>query len=230
MPYKHLFFDLDHTLWDYERNAAESLSEMYLDYQLAGLGIGSAEAFVESFRKVNEEVWYLYDNDIITQQELRHRRFRQVFDSFGVSDHSLCDELNAEYLRRSPQKPHLIEFAKEILDYLQPNYIMHLITNGFDEIQGTKLRSSGITHYFVEVITSQRAQAKKPSPAIFDYAVSLVGVPKAECLMIGDNWETDIKGAIAAQMDVVHYNPDHKSIPAEPTHTIRHLRELMEIL
>ena len=228
--YTHLFFDLDHTLWDYERNAAEALTEIHEQYDLGKLGITTTEAFVGSFRRINEEVWYLYDNNLITQQELRHRRFRQVFDGFGITDHSLCDELNAEFLRISPQKPHLIPFAQELLDYLHPHYSLHLITNGFNEIQGAKLRSSGIEHYFKEMITSQRAGTKKPDPEVFRYACDLVQAPTEACIMVGDNYHTDIKGAIAAGMDVVHYNPEQIEIPVTPTHTITHLQQLIGIL
>lgn len=228
--YKHLFFDLDHTLWDYERNSAEALLEIFQDLDLQQLGIASAEVFIENFNAVNQRIWHLYDHNQITQEELRHYRFRWIFDALGINDYSHCDDLNAAYLQLSPQKPHLIPFAKEVLEYLHPKYPLHLITNGFDEIQGTKLKSAGITHYFQEVITSQRAGAKKPSPHIFQFAIDLLDTRKEDCIMIGDNPDTDIKGALAAGVDVVYFNPFETPIAIVPYRNISSLHELLTFL
>ncbi len=208
MTKKAIFFDLDHTLWDYERNAAEALVELYDFYELNNLGIPTPQTFVDAFGVANTEVWDLYDQNLITQTELRFRRFRQVFDQLGVSDHSLCDELNDEYLRISPLKPHLMSGAIETLDYLLPKYDLHLITNGFVEIQGQKLTSSKIDHYFKEMFTSQRAGAKKPDPRIFEYVLDYLHLQKNDVVMIGDNAQTDIKGANLVGIDTVYYNPE----------------------
>lgn len=225
--YQHLFFDLDHTLWDYERSAAETLTELHEAFGLANVGIESAVDFVTTFRQVNQRIWALYDHNQITQTDLRFYRFRWVFDALSVGDYTLCDDLNAAFLEKCSRKPHLIPYAKETLDYLYGKYPLHLITNGFEDVQRLKIKSSGIEHYFDEIITSQRANAKKPHPQIFEFALGAVKSQAAHCLMIGDNLDTDIKGAVAAQIDVVYYNPE--SLPSS-VYSIKHLHELTEVL
>jgi putative hydrolase of the HAD superfamily len=225
--YQHLFFDLDHTLWDYERSAAETLTELHGAFGLANKGIESAAAFVATFKDVNQRIWALYDHDKITQADLRFYRFRWVFDALSVADYSVCDDLNAAFLEKCARKPHLIPQAKETLEYLYGKYPLHLITNGFEDVQRLKISSSGIEHYFNEIITSQRANAKKPHPQIFEYALGAVKSQASACLMIGDNLETDVKGAVAAQIDVVHYNPE--SAPSV-VYSITHLNELTRLL
>jgi putative hydrolase of the HAD superfamily len=153
-----------------------------------------------------------------------------VFDHLGISDHSLCDILNDEYLIISPLKPHLIDGAKEVLDYLYPKYPLHLITNGFIEIQGQKLESSEITHFFGEMFTSQRAEAKKPDPKIFEFALSTLGLEKEDVIMIGDNAETDIRGAANAGIDTIYYAPNYTQKHPLATHTIGHLLQLKDLL
>ena len=229
MNKKAIFFDLDHTLWDYERNAEEALIELYDTHQLATLGIKSATDFVNAFSQSNAEVWDLYDQNLITQTELRHRRFRMVFDILEIADHSLCDILNDEYLIISPLKPYLIDGALEVLQYLESKYPMHLVTNGFVEIQGQKLDSSNITHFFGEMFTSQRAGAKKPDPKIFEFALAHLGLEKEDVIMIGDNAATDIQGAINAGIDTIYYAPNYTQKHPNATYTIGHLLELKDL-
>ncbi len=230
MAYKHLFFDLDHTLWDFERNSGETLAELHEEFALAQYGLVSVTDFQRVFCTTNVELWRAYDTNQISQTELRHSRFRRVFSALGVENHACCDNLNAAYLNRCPQKGHLIEYAAELLDYLAPRYTLHVITNGFDEIQSLKMKHAGLTRYFRCVTTSQNSGAKKPDVRIFTHALNRAGCGAGESLMIGDNCETDIAGGRAAGLDTVFYNPTRVSTTEQPTYTIHHLRELTAIL
>lgn len=229
--YKNIFFDLDHTLWDFDRNSAESICELYELYQLRAAGIPSPELFSEQFIAINRQLWADFDQNRITHSFIRERRFPMVFEALGLTDTSACAGLNDEYLRLLPRKPHLMESARAILDHLQGRYRMHIITNGFDDIQAVKMTSADITHYFEHVVTIETAGAKKPDPRIFRYAMTLSGARPETSLMIGDNYEADIRGASAVGMNTVFYNPTGAPVGAEkPTYEIRHWNELKAIL
>jgi putative hydrolase of the HAD superfamily len=228
--YKHLFFDLDHTLWDFDRNSAESIAELYETFNLADVGIPSAEAFSHHFITINRKLWADYDKNLIEHSYIRQHRFPLVFQSLGVDESAVHADLNVEYLRLLPRKPHLLDSAREVLDYLKGRYTMHIITNGFAEIQAIKLDSSEIAHYFTHVITSETANAKKPNPLVFQYAMEISGTNVSESIMIGDNYEADILGAKSVNMDTVFYNPQGVLVEDQPTYDIRHWKELMAIL
>ena len=228
--YNHLFFDLDHTLWDFDRNSAECIAELFDTFQLADLGIPSAEEFSRHFIAINKQLWADYDKNIIEHGYIRKHRFPMVFRALGVDESAVHVDLNAEYLRLLPRKPHLLESAREILDYLKERYTMHIITNGFAEIQAVKMQSSEIAHYFTHVITSENANAKKPDPLVFQYAMEISGTNARESLMIGDNYEADILGAKSVRLDTVFYNPEGVLVDDKPTYDIRHWTELMAIL
>ncbi|GAB3983615.1 YjjG family noncanonical pyrimidine nucleotidase [Spirosoma terrae] len=228
--YKHLFFDLDHTLWDFDRNSAESIAELYETFNLADVGIPSAEAFSHHFITINRKLWADYDKNLIEHSYIRQHRFPLVFQSLGVDESAVHADLNVEYLRLLPRKPHLLDSAREVLDYLKGRYTMHIITNGFAEIQAIKLDSSEIAHYFTHVITSETASAKKPNPLVFQYAMEISGTNVSESIMIGDNYEADILGAKSVNMDTVFYNPQGVLVEDQPTYDIRHWKELMAIL
>lgn len=227
--YKHLFFDLDHTLWDFDRNSSESIAEIYDTFRLCELGITSAETFAEHFLRVNYKLWADFDRNLIAHAYIRQHRFPLVFESLGVSDTSCCVELNDAYLQLLPRKTHLTESARDILDHLQGRYELHIITNGFDEIQATKLASSEITHYFTHVITNEKASAKKPDPRIFQFALDVSGANLSESIMIGDNYEADILGAKTIGLDTIFYNPKGLLVDEKPTYDIKHWKELMAI-
>ncbi|QIP11949.1 noncanonical pyrimidine nucleotidase, YjjG family [Spirosoma aureum] len=228
--YKHLFFDLDHTLWDFDRNSAESLTELFETFRLSDLGIPSAEEFSRHFIAINRQLWADYDKNRIEHSYIRKHRFPLVFQSLGVDEATVHTDLNAEYLRLLPRKPHLLDSAREILDYLKGRYTMHIITNGFAEIQAIKMDSAEIAHYFTHVITSENANAKKPDPLVFQYALEISGATTSESLMIGDNYEADIMGAKGVGLDTVFYNPQAIAVDDQPTYDIRHWKELMAIL
>jgi YjjG family noncanonical pyrimidine nucleotidase len=227
--YKHLFFDLDHTLWDFERNSAETLGELYDTFGLCGQGVATVADFQRTFSQTNHELWRLYDTGQISQTDLRYSRFRRVFAALGVEEPGCCDALNERYLAICPGKGYLIEGATELLEYLAPRYTLHVITNGFNDVQHTKLRTSGLAPYFREVITAQRAEASKPAPAIYTYALRAASCTGTDCVMIGDNWENDVLGAQRAGLAAIWYNPERSEVPDAGCHHVATLRELTEL-
>lgn len=230
MKYKTIFFDLDHTLWDYDTNSKETLSELYDQYQLHERGVTSLDAFNAKFNEVNEGLWNLYDRGLIGSEVIREQRFKKILEPFHIQDQTLIEQLSHDYLYACPRKGAMIPGAIEILDYLTHKYALTLITNGFEEIQGLKLQSGKITHYFDHVVTSQKAGHKKPAREIFDYALGLHQLESHEAIMIGDNLMTDIAGARNAAVDNVFFNPGKKEHQEEVTHEISALHELASIL
>jgi putative hydrolase of the HAD superfamily len=229
--YKTIFFDLDHTLWDFERNAEECLLEIYEDAHLHTLGVENAQTFVAGFQAINNQMWHLFDTHQITHIELRTTRFKKAMEQIGIKiSDNLSENLNALFLDILPRKGHLIDGSIEVLDYLFERYPLHLITNGFHEVQHRKLRSSGINHYFEQVISSENSQSRKPEKAIFDYALKITGAEISSSIMIGDNYDTDIMGAMNFGMDTVYFNPENKKMHKPVTFDIQNLLALKTIL
>jgi putative hydrolase of the HAD superfamily len=229
--YEHILFDLDHTLWDFDKNSSETLHELYDYYSFDKLGKFTEEMFVEKFMEVNNELWSLYDKNKIDRIYLRRERFKMVLTRLGVDEHHVPPEIGEVYLQICPVKPHVVPDAFEILDYLKDNgYKLHVVTNGFDDVQDVKLRSSNLKFYFDHIVTSETAGHKKPNPDFFEYTLSLIGSTRKDCIMIGDNPETDIKGALSIDLDVIFFNP--KKLPHDfvVTYEITALKELKDIL
>lgn len=232
MTYKHIFFDLDHTLWDHNTNSRIALEEVYQVFDLREIGIASTQDLYLTFTEINHQLWDKYEAGRISQSELRHQRFRLIFNELAVKDHDLCDSISESYMEISTKKSNLLPHAHETLQYLQPKYPMHIITNGFDEVQSVKMEAGKITHFFREIITSQNSGYKKPDSRIFEYALKKVGAFAGECLMIGDSFQSDIVGATRAGIDAVFFNPDQRiqEISIKPKYEIRDLSELKKIL
>lgn len=228
-PYKCIFFDLDHTLWDYETNSRETLLELHTSYGLLDKGI-PFDDFHQHFKRVNFQLWELYDRGLIDNHVIRNERFKQILEPFQVYEEKLCVDLSHEFLYGCPKKVNLVPYAKEVLEYLSLHYSLTVVTNGFEEIQSVKLSSGNITHYFNHVVTSQKAGFKKPSREIFDYALSVNNLERHEVIMIGDNLITDMGGARNASIDTVFYNPAAVTHATEVNHEIRCLSELQRIL
>jgi YjjG family noncanonical pyrimidine nucleotidase len=228
--YKCIFFDLDHTLWDYETNSMHTLQELFLQYQLAAKGVNTFPDFFQRFRTVNLSLWDLYDTGKITSDVIRKERFKQILEGFNAYEEKLSDDLSRDYLSVCPTKCSLISGATETLEYLSGRYSLTVITNGFDEIQNTKLTSGNLHRYFAHVITSQKAGARKPAREIFDYALKLNDVANHEAIMVGDNLVTDIGGAKNASIDAVLFNPDRVHHRADVQYEITDLKQLRQIL
>ncbi|MFT7033575.1 MAG: putative hydrolase of the HAD superfamily [Cyclobacteriaceae bacterium] len=232
--YQDIFFDLDHTLWDYESSARQTLLELYQRYDLSSKVALDENELCESFFKVNYKLWDKYNKGDISKYVLRTQRFRMVFEAIGVElklfGENEISQFNKDYLYECPQKPNLIDGAIELLDSLSSEYELHIITNGFIEVQATKMEMSGLSPYFPHVITSEGASAKKPQRKIFDFAMKQTGASIASSIMIGDNLSTDIKGARDYGLDQIFFNPDEIPHDNPVTHEVNYLKEIKAIL
>jgi len=227
MPYKDLFFDLDHTIWDFELNSKETLWDLHLKYALEAKGINNFDEFYSKYSVHNHRLWDRYTKGFIKQEELRWKRIYLSLLDFKIADETLSKEISVDYLTILPDKKNLFPYTIEILEYLKSKgYKMHLITNGFESVQFKKIKNSNLADYFTKVITSEASNSLKPNKEIFEYALKASNAKLETSIMIGDNESADIQGAINVGMDSIFVN--HLQIqPTVPaTHTITHLKEL----
>lgn len=221
-----VFFDLDHTLWDFEKNSALAFE---IVFKMQDLKVDMNE-FLHFYVPINREYWERYRKDEISQKQLRYGRLKDTFDliEYAVSD-EMIDLLSVEYIHYLPKYNHLFDGAIEILDYLKPKYNLHIITNGFAEIQGNKLDNSYISHYFKTMTNSEMAGVKKPNQKIFEYALNLAEAKKENSIMIGDCIEADVQGALDAGLDAIFFNENNVQAPIY-IKQINHLLEIKQIL
>ncbi len=228
--YQHLFFDLDHTLWDFEANAKETLYDLNIAHNLEQRGVYSFDSFFNQYSYHNNKLWDRYTKGFIKQEELRCKRMWLALLDFKIADEGLAKRMSQEFLEILPLKKNLFPYTIEILEYLRnKNYQMHLITNGFDAVQHSKLSSSNLRHFFTEVITSENSNSLKPNKEIFAFALQRCNTHSEDCIMIGDNLDADIAGAMNAGLDTVFVNHLNVDAYIEPTYIIHHLQELEEI-
>ena len=230
LTYKHIFFDLDRTLWDFDAAAEVAFERIYEKYNLKSLGISSAHEFHEVYHPLNEQLWVLYRADKITKDELNRTRFLKPLEHYGIHNTELADRLSEDYVYWSPRIVRLVSGTMELLDYLKPKYQLHLITNGFQEVQHTKLSGSGLEPYFETLTVSEEVGVKKPNPEIFRYALKKAHASAEESLMIGDEMAVDIDGARAVGMDTVLFNPKGETIEGERTFEVKRLMEITEFV
>lgn len=228
--YRHLFFDLDHTLWDFEANARVTLFELYQNMQLDKRGINDFDLFHKNYLLHNEKLWERYRNGFIKQEELRVKRMWLALLDFKIADELLAKEMSIRFLDLLPTRTILFPYTMEILQYLtNKKYELHLITNGFEKTQHSKLKYSGLDKYFKEVITSEASSSLKPNKEIFDFAFKQTGANPAESIMLGDSIDVDILGAMKAGIDQVFINHLNISIDIKPTYIVSSLKELEKI-
>lgn len=228
--FTHLFFDLDGTLWDFERNSTETLREIYTELNLSSLGIPEFDVFIADYHRINDALWAAYKKHEISKEQLSKGRFVRTLALYGIHDDELAQKIATLYIERSPSKTNLIPCADKVLEALRPHYRMHIITNGFSEIQSRKLRLSGLDRYFDTLITSDEAGVNKPNPAIFDFALRKTGASASESLMIGDEPEADIEGARLAGIAQLYINLRNQPAIETPTYEVKNLCETLEIL
>ncbi len=223
---KNIFFDLDHTLWDFEKNSALAF-ETVLNKHSVNVDVSS---FIELYVPVNLRYWALFRDEKITRDELRYGRIKEVFDAlqYEASD-DLIDLLSVEYIHYLPKYNHLYDGAVELLDYLKPKYSLHIITNGFHSVQEGKLKNSNILHYFDTVTNSDLAGCKKPNPIIYEYALNAAKADRLTSIMIGDCIEADVKGALNCGMDAIYFNEFGKETPVD-IKQVNHLLKIKNIL
>ena len=230
MKYKHLFFDLDHTLWDFDANAKATLAQLHIDLDLVNKGVDDFDRFHKNYLQHNEKLWARYRNGYIKQEELRLKRMWLTLLDFKIADEELARQLSELFLQLLPSRTILFPDTKEVLRYLtDKDYQLHLITNGFEKTQHSKLKHSGLDVFFKEVITSENSSSLKPQKEIFEFALRKANAGVEESIMIGDSIEIDIAGALNAGMDQVHVNFNEAPQEIQPTYTIKALKELEDI-
>jgi len=227
--YKHIFFDLDHTIWDFDKNAEEALHELYHIHQLGSIGLQSPELFIETYTRNNHKLWALYHTGQITKDELRDARFKYTFIELGLQPDLMPLDFEDAYVKLCPTKTNLFPHAHETLAYLQSKYTLHLISNGFKDSTRIKIAGTNLGGYFQNIIISEDVGVNKPDKAIFQHAIDLAGAGKHESIMIGDSLEADIYGALNFGMDAIYFNPFNSPKPEDVIMQIAHLKELTEM-
>ncbi|WP_210463360.1 YjjG family noncanonical pyrimidine nucleotidase [Rufibacter roseolus] len=228
--YRHLFFDLDHTLWDFEKNSEETLHHLYDHYKLDQLGNFTRDSFYRKYSFVNQRMWDQYHKGKITQQQLRENRFVKCLTDLGVAPTDIPEGISKAFIDICPTKTAVFPFTHEVLGYLKEKYVLHIITNGFKDVQYIKMRSAKLDSYFSEIITSECINCTKPDKRIFQHALQRAGVTAQESLMIGDSLEADVLGAMNAGIDQVFFNPEKKRPRLKPTYEVHCLSQLKTFL
>ncbi len=217
-----IFFDLDHTLWDFDTNSTLAFDKIFKKNHPEVY----TDRFIEKYIPINQACWKLYQIDKMTHHELRYSRLKQSFDAINyiISDediHKIADD----YIEFLPEFNHLFDDAIEVLEYLVPNYNLHIITNGFANVQNKKITNSNLGHYFKTITNSEMAGAKKPNPVIFEHALQIAKATKNNSIMIGDSLEADIEGALNFGMKAIFFNPDKTNVD----HSINQISTLTEL-
>lgn len=227
--YKNIYFDLDRTLWDFPKNSEETLRDL-INRHVPELN-SEFDAFLSTYHEINENLWRLYRDGEIKKEELRTKRFQDTLGKFGILNHGIAEKIGIDYIKESPYKTILYPNTHETLSYLHnKGYKLYLLTNGFLEVQTVKIRECKLEQYFTKMITSEEAGYQKPNKKIFEYALKTVNAKKAESIMIGDDIENDIKGALNFGMDAVFFNPDKNKLKVDATFEVNDLIELKEYL
>jgi len=227
----HLFFDLDHTLWDTDMNAEESLRELFAELELESHGVPGFDAFHDAYHRHNDRLWGLYAENKVGKEAVKNHRFILTLQDFGIHDVNTAVFMADEFIRRTPHRTALIPGAIELLDELKGRYTLSIITNGFLEAQHIKMNASGLYPYFEHVFISEQVGCMKPDPKIFRHAMESAGATTASaCMMIGDTYQTDVYGALQSGMVPVHLNPGDEPPHPAPVITIGNLLELKTVL
>lgn len=226
MKIKHVFFDLDHTLWDFETNSNRTFEYIFKQFDIKV----DFEKFKNIYYPINETYWKRYRENSISKEDLRLGRLNDTFLKLNVRVSNAVIVLLADaYIENLSNYNSLVHGALDILEYLKPKYTMHIITNGFQEIQGKKMKNSGLEPYFKTVITSEQVGVKKPNPEIFNFALTTCQAKAEESMMIGDNYEADIMGAMQSGIDAIFCN-FNKEPSAENIKSVTQLVQLKQYL
>ena len=223
---KDVFFDLDHTLWDFEKNSELTFAKIFAEKH-PEIAVGD---FIEKYVPINQACWQLYQYDKITHEELRYNRLKQSFDAieYEISDEAIA-VIAQDYIDMLPDNNHLFEGAFEILDYLKEKYQLHIITNGFADVQDRKIKNSRLEHYFISVTNSETAGVKKPNPIIFEHALLVANATKEQSIMIGDSLDADVEGALEIGLEAILFNESKLKTEAH-IKQVSHLLELKKYL
>ncbi|MEZ5198082.1 MAG: YjjG family noncanonical pyrimidine nucleotidase [Bacteroidales bacterium] len=229
MKYKHIFIDLDRTIYDFDRSTHDTFLELFDKFDLKERGV-SFKPFFELYKKNNVEMWEEYRDGKISKKFLNVERFHRSLLEFGIDDRAFAGRFASDYLLNSPLKKALFANVPEVLEYLQSKYTLHIITNGFEEVQESKLKANELNKYFTTVTTSEEARTKKPKKEIFEYALKKAGAQPGESIMIGDDLEVDILGAKAIGIDGIYCNYEKVPHIGEVDFEVREFVEIKNIL
>lgn len=224
---KHIFFDLDHTLWDFEKNSALAFEKIFEDLNFEI----NSEFFMSVYNPINVAYWKLYERNEIDQETLRVNRLKDAFEAINfevtLEEINVISDLFMTYLTTHN---HLIDGAVEVLEYLKEKYVLHIITNGFSKVQEVKMQKSNLDQYFISITNSEVAGHKKPHENIYNYALTVANAKKNESIMIGDSFEADVLGALNFGIQAVYFNPTNELIASEEIIQIQQLKQLKNIL
>lgn len=227
---KDIFFDLDHTIWDFDKNAQETLHDLYYKYHFDKLiGKADSDLFIETYTVNNHRLWALYHHGKIDKSTLRRLRFADTFTHLGIDPELFPEAFEEEYLHICPTKTNLFPNAIETLAYLQRKYKLHLISNGFKEACEKKLEHSKLKPYFKTIVISELFGVNKPDPRIFEHALQHGEAEKTTSIMIGDSLDADVRGAQNAGIDAIFFNAMGLEQPKDIRHMIRDLAELQQV-
>lgn len=228
----HVFFDLDHTLWDTDKNAKESLKELHHETKIQDDFNISFDMFHKTYQKHNDILWKKYANHEVTKEEVRINRFKFTLEELKIFDNSINEFFASHFVSRTPLKKNLIEGALDLMETIRGKYDLSIITNGFKEVQYIKMEESGLRKYFEHIFISEEVGFNKPNPDIFKFAMNKSGASIAEnCLMIGDSLEADICGAIGAGMKAIYLSPESKLDTSDEKYiTVNSLYQIKDIL
>lgn len=227
MKIKHIFFDLDHTLWDFDKNSNLTFEQLFKVHNIQL----ELQDFLSEYSPINFNYWKLYRDEKVSKEKLRYGRLKDTFDALNYSaSDDLIDMLSEEYINLLPSNNHLFDGAIELLEYLQPKYELHIITNGFEEVQSLKLEKSGIKKYFNKIITSESVGVKKPNPRVFEFALETATANADNSVMIGDNLEADIIGALNCGIKSIHFNLENLKFEEKKYTSVSHLLQIKQYL
>jgi putative hydrolase of the HAD superfamily len=219
---KDVFFDLDHTLWDFDKNSEITFQKIFRGSHPAI----DTNKFIEQYVPINQACWKLYQFDKISHDELRYNRLKHSFDAiqYEISDTEI-EVIAQEYINFLPDNNHLFDGTFEILAYLKDKYKLHIITNGFAEVQERKMSNSKLQNYFLTVTNSEMAGVKKPNPIIFEYALNCAMATKETSVMIGDSLEADVEGALNIGLDAIFFNANNNEV----NNNIKQINHLLDL-
>ncbi|GGI58296.1 YjjG family noncanonical pyrimidine nucleotidase [Winogradskyella haliclonae] len=222
---KHIFFDLDHTLWDFDKNSGLTFEKIF-DIHHIDVGL---KDFLNVYEPINFQYWKLYREEKVTKAELRYGRLKDAFDKIGVSiSNELIHVLSEDYITYLSSFNHVFDGTHDVLNYLSKKYELHIITNGFEEAQENKMKASNLKQYFATITNSEMVGVKKPNPKIFNFALDLANARAENSIMIGDNLEADIQGAIDVGIDAIHFDYSNTN-KTNKFKQITHLARLKEL-
>jgi putative hydrolase of the HAD superfamily len=204
---KHIFFDLDNTLWDYRRNANITLVKLYQEFQIEETHGFTFKEFYPFYYESNEQLWADFRDGKVTKDELRARRFPEAFANLGLPNYENAMEFERRFVDEVTTSNYVVEGAEEVLEYLKDKYTLHILSNGFEEVTHSKINGSIVKDYIQTITTAESAGAPKPEALAFQTALDKAGAKVEESIYIGDDWIADMIGATRMGMKAIFFNP-----------------------